>query len=391
MSLRACAECKREISSDAEACPHCGKPSIVVSGHRVVKGVLVGGLSLVALATSGGYILFGGSSRSIAPLILAQQDGVTLAAFEQLKPGMNYEEAVRILGAKGEEVSRSEVAGVSAVVYKWNGSGTIGANMNAMFQNNRLVHKAQFGLRGNGDVAVVAPVPPATALPATPPEFPLEVELKTLLDEYKANELRADKAYGGHRLLQTHGTVGEVSKGLGGGPFITVNAGSRLEELHCELAPEQEASAAKLSKGSSVTIVGRVVAHIGHLRVNECVLNPIRALSERLRAAVGGKRCGTNEETGDASGVIFEEVGTQGSSGDGRFLTIGCAVAGVDFTAQQYHALVMPKLAKGYPNRDVVESKRTLCHGVLWQQAGGREAPAPPEFRAKVQAFFDAL
>ena len=42
-------------------------------------------------------------------------------------------------------MSRNELAGTEAVMYSW--EGNLGANMNAMFQNNKLVQKAQFGLR----------------------------------------------------------------------------------------------------------------------------------------------------------------------------------------------------------------------------------------------------
>ncbi len=57
---------------------------------------------------------------------------------------MTYEEAVRIVGARGDEQSRSDLAGLTTVMYSWMNDN--GSNMNAMFQNNRLVTKAQFGL-----------------------------------------------------------------------------------------------------------------------------------------------------------------------------------------------------------------------------------------------------
>lgn len=72
--------------------------------------------------------------------------GVTLAGYQQLSTGMAYGKAVAILGANGEEISRSNLAGYETVMYQWKG-GTLGANMNAMFQNGRLISKAQFGLK----------------------------------------------------------------------------------------------------------------------------------------------------------------------------------------------------------------------------------------------------
>jgi hypothetical protein len=52
---------------------------------------------------------------------------------------------VRTIGEAGTEISRSELAGISTVMYSWQNPG--GANMNAMFQNGSLVTKAQFGLK----------------------------------------------------------------------------------------------------------------------------------------------------------------------------------------------------------------------------------------------------
>jgi cytochrome c biogenesis factor len=70
---------------------------------------------------------------------------VTLAEYEQVREGMSYQEVSGIIGAAGQELSRSELAGYVDVVYSW--SNENGSNMNAMFQNGKLVNKAQYGLR----------------------------------------------------------------------------------------------------------------------------------------------------------------------------------------------------------------------------------------------------
>ena len=59
---------------------------------------------------------------------------------------MSYRQAVRILGCLGEELSRSDLIGVTTIMYSWKGSAWSGANMNAMFQNDGLVNKSQLGL-----------------------------------------------------------------------------------------------------------------------------------------------------------------------------------------------------------------------------------------------------
>ncbi len=71
---------------------------------------------------------------------------VTAAEYARLTTGMTYRQAVEIIGFEGEELSRSEIAGITTVMYQWTNRGFSGANMNAMFQDGRLIQKAQFGL-----------------------------------------------------------------------------------------------------------------------------------------------------------------------------------------------------------------------------------------------------
>ena len=73
--------------------------------------------------------------------------GVTLAAYNALHEGMSYSEAVRILGSSGTELSSGGAeSGYATVMYQWKASSGVG-NMTAMFQNGRLINKAQFGLQ----------------------------------------------------------------------------------------------------------------------------------------------------------------------------------------------------------------------------------------------------
>jgi len=71
--------------------------------------------------------------------------GITLSAYMQIQSGMTYEQVQEIIGTDGVEISRSNIAGYSTVMYSWKNWN--GSNMNAMFQNDQLVTKAQFGLR----------------------------------------------------------------------------------------------------------------------------------------------------------------------------------------------------------------------------------------------------
>lgn len=70
---------------------------------------------------------------------------VTKAKYDAIATGMSYREACDALGESGEELSRNDLAGTTTVMYGWKNPD--GSNMNAMFQNDKLVQKAQFGLR----------------------------------------------------------------------------------------------------------------------------------------------------------------------------------------------------------------------------------------------------
>lgn len=70
----------------------------------------------------------------------------TMAAFQAIRSNMSYAQAVQVIGCPGEVISSSSIAGYITIMYMWDGN-RFGANMNAMFQNDRLVNKAQFGLK----------------------------------------------------------------------------------------------------------------------------------------------------------------------------------------------------------------------------------------------------
>lgn len=77
----------------------------------------------------------------------ADNNGVNLENYTKLQTGMSYQEVVAILGRPGEEMSTTNVAGYETTMYKWDGDKGFGANMNATFQNGKMMSKAQFGLK----------------------------------------------------------------------------------------------------------------------------------------------------------------------------------------------------------------------------------------------------
>jgi hypothetical protein len=73
---------------------------------------------------------------------------MTMAKYNALQTGMTYQEAVKIIGKEGEEQSRNDIAGITTVMYQWQNTSLADlGGANAMFQNGKLIQKAQFNLK----------------------------------------------------------------------------------------------------------------------------------------------------------------------------------------------------------------------------------------------------
>ena len=71
------------------------------------------------------------------------------AEFDQIQNGMTYAQVVEIVGSDGELLSEVGSPGSQffTQMYKWDGSGGLGANANVLFQSGGVQSKAQFGLK----------------------------------------------------------------------------------------------------------------------------------------------------------------------------------------------------------------------------------------------------
>ena len=112
------------------------KRRIAVGTVTVFAGLCLLGSQMSAPATSSAPVAASEATAS----------GVTMAQFSQLETGMSYADAVAILGGEGTVLSESTIGDLTTVMYLWAGTGSLGANMNATFQNDALVVKAQHGL-----------------------------------------------------------------------------------------------------------------------------------------------------------------------------------------------------------------------------------------------------
>ena len=69
---------------------------------------------------------------------------ITKTLYDSIETGMTYSEVIGILNQNGQELSRTEIAEIVTVMYQWVNED--GSNMNIIFQNGKVAHKAQFGL-----------------------------------------------------------------------------------------------------------------------------------------------------------------------------------------------------------------------------------------------------
>lgn len=102
----------------------------------------------------------------------------------------------------------------------------------------------------------------------------LKVPIKTLLSEYKDNEVRADSKFK-DKIVQVPGVVSGTMKDAFGGVHVLLGTGVafEVEKLDCAPAPGQLEAILALSKGDQVTVRGRVSGRVLiHVGLKECSL-----------------------------------------------------------------------------------------------------------------------
>ncbi|MFY0571471.1 OB-fold protein [Archangium lansingense] len=123
---------------------------------------------------------------------------------------------------------------------------------------------------------VMAQVPDGDgASPAAARRMPdaKQVEIHKLLAEYTDNEVRADASFKG-KLIQTTGVVDDVKRDVLNTVYVVVGTGKRYEVrmLQCFIDEDNANTVASLTKGSRVTIRGRVKGLMMNVLVEDCEL-----------------------------------------------------------------------------------------------------------------------
>lgn len=110
--------------------------------------------------------------------------------------------------------------------------------------------------------AVASSSSSTTSGPKTPP---VVVDIHTLLDDYRDNEVHADAAYK-DKWIQTTGMMVSVGDGVLGGTELTIGSGEyvQIPALVCELDDANKKKAAGITKNQLVTVTG----HVDGKRIN---------------------------------------------------------------------------------------------------------------------------
>lgn len=116
---------------------------------KVIGGIVV----VIAVLAAIGSNVEERAGIQTASIEESQGCEATLAEFNKLRTGTGINQAERIIGCEGVEISRNELPGIVpanstivTVMYQWDGNAPL-AGMNAIFQNGDLMQKSQMGLR----------------------------------------------------------------------------------------------------------------------------------------------------------------------------------------------------------------------------------------------------
>ena len=160
-----CWKCGAAIDAGQAFCSSCGAQqgaqSETTSEPVPAKGFGCGRAILIGLAVLFGLAVLGillnpdgmGPSSTFSQSSRSSLNGgssgfsvytITINEYNQIRDGMSYSEVVRIIGEPGTELSSGDIAGFRTVMYSWENFN--GSNANVMFQNDRMINKAQFGL-----------------------------------------------------------------------------------------------------------------------------------------------------------------------------------------------------------------------------------------------------
>lgn len=153
--MKYCRKCGCELRDDAAFCDKCGEKVETVDENKeelidkkkkgsnrtgdFIKVCLGGIVILLAIIW---YIDLISDNKQ--PNI---DSTISLSEFNQVVPGMSYDEVVAVIGCEGTMNSQSGTGNYILTMMSWEGNGATGSNAVITFENGRVASKSQYGLK----------------------------------------------------------------------------------------------------------------------------------------------------------------------------------------------------------------------------------------------------
>ncbi len=144
--LTKCRVCGKDVADNALICPHCGAKRGLTSQEQ---GAIV---AIIIVVTLFAAILIirpfkSSTNTNTSTSTYSQEILIDYNTFTQIRNGMTYKQVEKLIGKEGTLLSSYGEGEYNTFIMQWNGYGTIGANATVTFQNNKVISKAQFGLK----------------------------------------------------------------------------------------------------------------------------------------------------------------------------------------------------------------------------------------------------
>jgi hypothetical protein len=106
---------------------------------------------------------------------------------------------------------------------------------------------------------------------------PVSTNAAQIIQDYKANEVRADSQYKG-RLVTVTGKIDSISKDILDSAYVTLSDGTEFGFISVQctfgepISPQQTQRLESLSKGQIITVSGMCSGKFGNVLLSDCTL-----------------------------------------------------------------------------------------------------------------------
>jgi hypothetical protein len=107
------------------------------------------------------------------------------------------------------------------------------------------------------------------------------VSASQLYADYEANGVAADGKYKGKVLLVT-GKVNTIDRDIMDKIYITLKGDEYFGDIQCFFAESQVGTASQLSKGQTITLIGKCDGKVMNVMLKGCAIENIKPINQKL-------------------------------------------------------------------------------------------------------------